>query len=65
MSTVTEQQVVEALSEIKVLDTGKSVLELGLIQGLQVKEGHVGFSLEVDPSQGEAMEPVRDRKSVV
>ena len=59
MSTVTEQQVVEALSEIKVPDTGKSVLELGLIQGLQVKEGHVGFSLEVDPSQGEAMEPVR------
>ena len=59
MSTVTEQQVVEVLSKIKVLDTGKSVLELGLVQGLQIKEGHVGFSIEIDPSQAEAMEPVR------
>jgi ATP-binding protein involved in chromosome partitioning len=59
MSTVTDELVLEALNEIKNQETGKSVVEHGLIQGLQIKEGHVGFAIEIEPSEAEAMEPLR------
>ncbi len=59
MSTVTDEQVWEALNEIKDQESGKSVVELNMIQGLQIKDGHVVFSIEVDPADAEAMEPLR------
>jgi len=59
MSTVTDELVLEALNEIKNQETGKSVVEHGLIQGLQIKDGHVGFTIEIEPSEAEAMEPLR------
>ncbi|MEM6490398.1 MAG: P-loop NTPase, partial [Pseudomonadota bacterium] len=38
---------------------GRSVVDAGLISGLQIKDGHVGFALEVDPKQGPKLESVR------
>jgi len=59
MSTVTNEQVLEALNEIKNQETQKSVVEHGLIQGLQIKDGHVGFAIEIAPEEAEEMEPLR------
>ena len=59
MSSVTNEQVLEALNEIKNQETGESVVEHGLIQGLQIKDGHVGFTIEVAPEEAEEMEPLR------
>ncbi|HEX7776501.1 MAG TPA: P-loop NTPase, partial [Parvibaculum sp.] len=39
--------------------TGSDVVSAGLVQGLVLREGHVGFSLDVAPERGAAMEPVR------
>jgi ATP-binding protein involved in chromosome partitioning len=57
MSEITEQQILEALTNID--DNGKDIVSQGMITGLQVKEGHVAFAIEVDPKRGPQMEPLR------
>jgi len=52
-------QILQALS--RVIDPGKGadVVSLDMVQGLVIKNGEVGFSLEVSPSEGSAREPLR------
>ena len=59
MSGVTEENVLEALKAVKDPERGEDVVSLGMISGLVVKDGNVGFAIEVDPERGAAMEPVR------
>lgn len=59
MASVTRDDIAAALSAIMDEDSGKDVVSAGLIQGLVVREGHVGFSLEVDPKKGAQKEPLR------
>ena len=59
MSSVTRDDVTAALSAVMDDETGKDVVTAGILQGLVVREGHVGFSLEVDPAKGAAKEPLR------
>ncbi len=59
MASVTRDDITAALSTVLDEDSGKDVVSAGLIQGLVVREGHVGFSLEVDPEKGAAKEPLR------
>ena len=51
MSNVTKEQVLKALSKIPFGDAGSNVVAAGKIQGVVVKDGHVGFAIEVDPGQ--------------
>ena len=39
--------------------SGRSVVQQNMIQGLVVKDGHVGFALEVAPERGPQAEPLR------
>lgn len=62
MSRVTEvndEQILGALRGVLDPDHNRDVVSLGLIQGLTVRDGNVGFSIEVDPAQGAAKEPLR------
>jgi ATP-binding protein involved in chromosome partitioning len=59
MSRVTQYEIVKALSGVIDPDTGKDVVSSRLIQGLVVRDDHVGFSVEVAPERGPAMEPLR------
>lgn len=59
MNEVTEAMVQAALREVIDPESGRDVMTLGLISGLVVKNGHVGFTLEVNPKQGAKMEPLR------
>jgi ATP-binding protein involved in chromosome partitioning len=59
MSRVTQEEIVKTLSGITDPATGTDVVSAGLIQGLVLREGHVGFSIEVAPERGPAMEPLR------
>ncbi len=58
MSRVTEEEVLEALKGVRDDNRG-DVVGLGMISGLVVKDGNVGFAVEVDPNQGGAKEPLR------
>ncbi len=56
---VTREQIHAALDRITDPVTGKSVVEAGLIEGLVVKDGNVGFAVEVSASRGRVSEPLR------
>jgi ATP-binding protein involved in chromosome partitioning len=59
MATVNEAQVLDALRKVADPDRGSDIVTLGMISGLAVKGGNVGFSIEVDPKRGPALEPLR------
>ena len=52
-------QILQALSRVIDPDKGADVVSLDMVQGLVIKDGEVGFSLEVSPSEGAAKEPLR------
>jgi len=59
MSRVSEESIWSALSSVRDPDRGADIVGLGMVSGLVVKEGNVGFAIEVDPDRGEQLEPVR------
>jgi len=59
MPTVTDQMILETLGNVRDPANGKDLVSLGMITGLVVKDGNVGFSIEVAPERGEQAEPLR------
>ena len=59
MNRATEEQIRQALGEVKDPDSGESIVQCGMVSGLIVKDGNVGFAIEVDPRKGPQMEPLR------
>jgi len=59
MSPITQEQVLEALKSVIDPDRKQDIVSLGMVTGLQVKDGHVAFAIEVDPERGPALEPLR------
>ncbi len=59
MSDVNEQAIIEVLRGIRGPDDAQDVVSRGLIQGLQVRNGHVAFTVEVDPERAAHFEPLR------
>lgn len=51
-------QILAALATVSAPD-GKTLPDAGLVQGLVIRDGNVGFALEIDPAQAAAMEEVR------
>jgi ATP-binding protein involved in chromosome partitioning len=58
MTAISQEQVLAALQRIAAPQGGDLVTN-GMISGLVVRDGHVGFSIEVDPKAGAALEPLR------
>ena len=59
MAEINEQQILEALSGVKDPDTGEDIVSAGMVAGVQLKDGHVAFAIEVDPTRGAQLEPLR------
>jgi len=59
MSQVTEQQIITALRTVIEPGKQKDIVSLEIVSGLVVKDGNVGFVIEVDPAVGAKMEPLR------
>ena len=59
MAPPAESEIQAVLSSIKLPGSGTNIVDAGIVTGLVVKDGHVQFALEIDPSQAETMEPVR------
>ena len=56
---VTREDVLKALEHIVDPASGRNVVESGMVEGLVVKGGNVGFALEVASSRGRDAEPLR------
>jgi len=59
MPQATRNDVLKALDGVIDPQSGRSVVQQDMIQGLVLKGGHVGFALEVAPSRGAQAEPLR------
>ncbi len=59
MAQIGEAQVMAALKSVIDPDRGGDIVSLGMLSGLVVRDGHVAFSIEVDPKRGAQAEPVR------
>jgi len=59
MAEVTEQQIIAALKHILDPDKKADIVSLGMVSGIAVKNGHVAFAIEVEPSRGPHLEPLR------
>jgi ATP-binding protein involved in chromosome partitioning len=55
----TEADVLGALRGIVDPDRGQDIVTLGMVKGIAIRDGHVGFSIEVDPKRGPHLEPLR------
>jgi len=59
MAQPSEEQILEALSAIADPDKGENIVALGMVAGLVIRNGNVGFSIEVEPERGPNLEPLR------
>tara|TARA_B100000315_G_scaffold193329_1_gene183833 strand:+ start:141 stop:1259 length:1119 start_codon:yes stop_codon:yes gene_type:complete len=59
MPPISEEQITEALAGIKLPDSKGNLVDLKMISGIVIRNGNVGFSIEIIPSRVEEMEPVR------
>lgn len=59
MSQVSEQQILDALKSVKDPENGGDIVNLKMVSGLVIKDGNVGFAIEVDPQRGPKLEPLR------
>ncbi|MBT4700620.1 MAG: iron-sulfur cluster carrier protein ApbC [Rhodospirillaceae bacterium] len=57
MAGITEQQILDALKNIK--ENGEDIVSQNMVTGIQIQDGHVAFAIEVDPERGPKMEPLR------
>ena len=59
MPTISTEKILDSLKSTMVPSEGKSVVDLGIVSGIIIKEGNVGFSLEIEATQAKEMESVR------
>jgi ATP-binding protein involved in chromosome partitioning len=59
MSDVTQERILAALRQVKDPERGVDIVGLGMVSGIQIRDGHVGFAIEVEPERGPRLEPMR------
>jgi ATP-binding protein involved in chromosome partitioning len=59
MAQLSEEQIRDTLATVRVPSRDGDVVSLGMVSGIVVKDGNVGFAIEIDPAESKALEPVR------
>lgn len=59
MNAVTPETVLAALARLRDPDRGADIVSLGMVQGLQVRDGLVSLALEVARERAATLEPLR------
>jgi ATP-binding protein involved in chromosome partitioning len=59
MSVVSERDILAALGKVLDPDKGKDIVSLGMVSGVQLREGHVAFAIEVERARAPKLEPLR------
>jgi len=59
MAEVTEQQILDALRQVRDPEKGADIVSLGMVSGMVIRQGNVGFAIEVEPERGPRLEPLR------
>jgi ATP-binding protein involved in chromosome partitioning len=59
MAEISESAVRKVLETVTDPASGKNVVALGMVGGVATRGGHVAITLDVDPTRGTALEPLR------
>jgi ATP-binding protein involved in chromosome partitioning len=59
MALVTERQILDALGQVRDPDKGNDIVSLNMVSGVVIRDGNVGFAIEVEPERGPRLEPLR------
>ena len=59
MAAVTERQILDALGRVRDPDKGGDIVSLNMVTGIVIRDGNVGFAVEVEPERGPRLEPLR------
>ncbi|MEK9671720.1 MAG: iron-sulfur cluster carrier protein ApbC [Rhodospirillaceae bacterium] len=59
MAVLDQQRILDALDAVIDPNSGKSIIAASMVKGLQMKDGHVAFAIEIDPKTAAKMEAVR------
>jgi ATP-binding protein involved in chromosome partitioning len=59
MAAVTERQILDALAQVRDPDKGRDIVSLNMVTGVVIRDGNVGFAIEVEPERGPRLEPLR------
>ena len=59
MAEVTERDIRAALATVRDPERGGDLVSLGMISGIVIRNGNVGFAIEVEPERGPRLEPLR------
>jgi ATP-binding protein involved in chromosome partitioning len=59
MAHATRDEVLRALDSVIDPVSGRSIVQQDIVQGLVIRDGNVGFAVEVDPARGPSSEPLR------
>jgi len=59
MAEVTEKDVLAALARVNDPEKNADLVSLGMISGVVIRDGNVGFAIEVEAERGPRLEPLR------
>jgi ATP-binding protein involved in chromosome partitioning len=59
MAAVTERHILDALRGVRDPDRGGDIVSLNMVSGIVIRDGNVGFAIEVEPERGPRLEPLR------
>ena len=62
-----ERKITDALANVEMPGAGKSFIEAGVVSGIVIKDGHVGFTIEINPADKDRVDDIRSvaEKSVL
>src|SRR5436853_2678873 len=63
--SITENQILDALRAVRDPDRGGDIVSLGMVSGVVIRDGNVGFAIEVEPERGARLEPLRKAAEAV
>ena len=54
-----ERKIIEALNKVATIDGSSDIVTAGAVSGVVIKEGHVGFTIEIDPKDKDQADQLR------
>jgi len=54
-----ERKIIEALNKVATIDGNSDIVTAGAVSGVVIKEGHIGFTIEIDPKDKDKADQLR------
>ena len=54
-----ERKIIEALNKVATIDGSSDIVTAGAVSGVVIKEGHIGFTVEIDPRDKDQADQLR------